>query len=118
MDEQRSRNSILPTVFALLVLALAVLVAFVFFTSSVAGTAMLPNGVVGEINGPFGASESRTRTSVDACGRQFVFTATAVSVDGVPVAKIDASVTQVAIDANGKDAGLSIDGVYIRLHAK
>jgi hypothetical protein len=118
MEGQRSRSSILATVVALLVIAAAMLVATVFLTSSVAGTATLPNGVVATINGSFGASESRARTTVDACGRRFVFTATAVSVDGVPVAKFDGSVNQVAIYANGNDAELSIDGTRIQLPAK
>src|SRR5262245_52254122 len=100
MEDQKSRNSILSAVLVLLVIAFALLVAFVFFTSSVAGTATLPSGVVAKISGPFGVSENRNSTTVNVCGRQLVFTATAVSVDGIPVAQIDGSVTQVAIDAN------------------
>ena len=115
MEDEKTWNSILPAVVGLLVIAVALLIAFVFFTSSVAGTATLPNGVVAKISGPFGASENRTSTTVDAGGRQFVFTAASVSVDGIPVAKIDGSVTQVAIDAHGNDAELSIDGTSIPL---
>jgi hypothetical protein len=118
MEDQQSRKPVLPAVLTLLVIAVALLIAFVFFTSSVAGTATLPNGVIAKISGPFGASENRNTTTVDACGRQFVFTATTVSVDGIPVAKIDSSVTQVAIDAEGIDAELSINGASIPLPAK
>jgi hypothetical protein len=67
------------------------------------------------ITGPFSASEIAGRTTVEAKGRQFVFTPAAISVDGTNVAAVNASVLQVAIDARGDDAELSLNGKRVSL---
>lgn len=118
MEDRTSRNSLLPAILAILLIAAVAFVAYVWLTFSVVGTATLPNGVVVTISGPCGISERRDRTTINACGRQFVFTATGVSVDGAPVATIDGAVKQVAIDTNGNDAELLFDGTSIPLPVK
>lgn len=96
-------------------MATAMVAAYVYFASSVSGTATLPGGLVATINGPFAAAENPGRTSVEARGRTFVFTPSVIVVDGRAVAKIDASVNQVAIDARGHDAKLSLNGQQVSL---
>jgi hypothetical protein len=115
MTKQRLRPSILPVLAAIFFLAIALFAAFLYFGSSVAGTATLPGGLVATIQGPFGAAESPGRTSVNARGRTFVFTPSAIVVDGTAVAKLDASVVQVAIDARGRDAELCLNGQQVSL---
>jgi hypothetical protein len=115
MEKQRARRSILPVIAAIIFLTTAVLAAYVYLASSVSGTATLPNGLVATINGPFAASENPGRTSVEASGRTFVFTTWLVVVDGKAVARIDDSETQVAIDARGLDAKLSLNGRHVSL---
>jgi hypothetical protein len=90
-------------------------VAFVYLSSSVSGVATLPSGIVARITGPFSASEYVGRTTDEAKGRQFVFTPAAITVDGTNVAAVDASVLQVAIDARGYDAELSVNGKRVSL---
>ena len=82
---------------------------------SVCGTATLPRGLVATIKGPFSASENVGRTTVHAGGRQFVFTPAAITVDGTNVAALDTSVLQVAIDARGYNAELTLNGKRISL---
>ncbi|HEX6961981.1 MAG TPA: hypothetical protein VF175_08955 [Lacipirellula sp.] len=115
MERRTTRSSLLRTVIGLLLLAPILLIILVYFSTSVSGTATLPNGIIATINGPFSASESGGRTVVDASGRQFVFTPTVITVDGKSVAKIDASLRQVAIEASFSDAQLIIDGKQIAL---
>jgi hypothetical protein len=115
MEKRKSRSTILLTIVAALLIAPMLLVAFVYFSSSVSGTATLPGGVVASITGPFSASEIAGRTTVEARGRQFVFTPAAISVDGTNLAAVDASVLQVAIDARGYDAELSVNGKRVSL---
>jgi hypothetical protein len=115
MEKHKSRRSILPVLAAIFFLAIAFLTTYVYFASSVSGTATLPGGLVATINGPFAAAENPGRTSVEASGRTFVFTPSAVVVDGTAVATIDASVTQVAIDVRGRDAELSLNGQPVSL---
>ena len=119
MEKRKSRSTIFLTIVAALLIAPMLLVAFVYFSSSVSGMATLPSGVVARITGPFSASEIAGRTTVEARGRQFVFTPAAISVDGTNVAAVDAavdaSVLQVAIDARGYDAELSVNGKRVSL---
>jgi hypothetical protein len=115
MEERKPRSTILVTVVAALLIAPMLLVAFVYFSSSASGMATLPSGVVARITGPFSASEIAGRTTVEAKGRQFVFTPAAISVDGTNVAAVNASVLQVAIDARGDDAELSLNGKRVSL---
>jgi len=115
MEMRQSRSTIVLTIVAALLLAPLLLVAFVYFSSSVSGMATLPGGVVARITGPFSASEIAGRTTVEARGRQFVFTPAAISVDGKIVAAVDASVLQVAVDARGYDAELSVNGKHVSL---
>jgi hypothetical protein len=115
MEERKSRSTILLTIVAALFMAPMLVVAFVYFSSSVSGTTTLPSGVVARITGPFSASENAGRTTVEARGRQFVFTPAAISVDGTNVTAIDASILQVAIDARGYDAELSVNGKRVSL---
>jgi hypothetical protein len=115
MEKQKPRFSILPIIAAVFFLTTAFFAAFVYFASSVSGTATLPGGLVATINGPFAAAENPSRTSVNARGRTFVFTPSAVVVDGTAVAQLNASVTEVAIDARGRDAELSLNGRQVSL---
>jgi hypothetical protein len=115
MERLKSRSTILLTIVAALLIAPVLLVAFVYFSSLVSGTATLPSGVVARITGQFSASEIAGRTTVEARGRRFVFTPAAISVDGIKVAGIDTPVLQVAIDARGYDAELSVNGKRVSL---
>ena len=115
MEERKSQSTILLAIVVALLIAPVLLVAFVCFSSSVSGMATLPSGVVARITGPFSASEIVGRTTVEARGRRFVFTPAAISVDGTNVAAVDASVVQVAIDARGFDAELSVNGKRVSL---
>jgi hypothetical protein len=115
MEKQELRHSILPVIVSIVVLTPVLLVVYVYLASSVSGTASLPSGLTAAINGPFAASENAGRTSVEACGRKFVFTPSVITVDGTTVARLDASVIQVAIDARGHDAQLSLNGQQVSL---
>jgi hypothetical protein len=115
MEKRKSRSTILLAILVLLLIAPVLLVAYVCFASSVSGTATLPSGLVATITGPFSASENFGRTTVEASGRQFVFTPAAITVDGTYVAALDASVLRVAIDARGYNAELSVNGKRVPL---
>ena len=115
MEKRESLCTISLTIVTALLIAPMLLVAFVYFSSSVSGTATLPSGVVARITGQFSASEIVGCTTVEARGRQFVFTPAAIRVDGTNVAAVDASVHQVAIDARGYDAELSVNGKRVSL---
>jgi hypothetical protein len=115
MEKQKLRHSILPVIVSIVILPSVLVIAYVYFASSVSGMASLPSGLTAAINGPFSASENAGRTSVEACGRKFVFTPAVVIVDGTAVARLDASVIQVAIDARGYDAQLSLNGQHVSL---
>jgi|SRR3954468_11319486 hypothetical protein len=106
---------ILSVLAAALILLLAAYVYVVASSVSVCGTATLPGGLVATITGQFDASENAGRTSVEAGGRKFVFTPSVIIVDGMPVANLDPSVIQVAMDATGRDAELSLNGKPIPL---
>ncbi len=86
------------------------LFAFAHLTSTVSGMASLPNGMTAKINGPFSCSENAARTEIEAGGHIFAFSPTTISIDGVPVARLDATVTNVQIDAGFWSATLLIDG--------
>jgi hypothetical protein len=84
--------------------------AFVSATSIVSGTASLPNGTTATINGPFSCSENTATTEIEAGGHIFAFSPTTISIDGVPVGPLDATVTDVRIDASYWSASLRING--------
>ena len=86
------------------------LYAIVAMSSTVAGTASLPNGTTAVINGPFSCSESGGTTEIEAGGHTFAFTPTAISVDGVPVGLRGSSFTDVQIDSNLWSASLRVNG--------
>jgi hypothetical protein len=115
MEKQKLRHSILPVIVSIVILTSVLLVVYVYVASSVSGTASLPSGLTAAINGQFSASENAGRTSVEACGRKFVFMPSVVTVDGTAVARLDSSVIQIAIDARGYDAQLSLNGQQISL---
>jgi len=79
------------------------------------GTASLPNGVSAVINGPFSCSDIPPMTTIEAGGHTFTFSPTTVSVDGVPVGPLDATVTTVQIDASYWSASLSVNGKAIKM---
>lgn len=86
------------------------LFAFVSVTSTVSGTASLPNGTTATINGPFSCSENTSTTEIEAGGHIFAFSPTTISIDAVPVGPLDATVTDVEIDASYWSATLRING--------
>jgi hypothetical protein len=86
------------------------LFAFASLTSTVSGTASLPNGTTATINGPFSCSENTPTTKIEAGGHIFAFSPTTISIDGVPVGPLDATVTDVQIDAGYWSASLRING--------
>jgi hypothetical protein len=86
------------------------LLAWVSLTATVSGTATLPNGATARINGLFSCSESPSKTEIEAGGHLFVFSPTAISIDGVPVGLLDATVSDVQIDAGYWSATLRVNG--------
>lgn len=83
---------------------------FAFRTLTPSGTASLPNGTTAVINGPFSCSDIPPTTNIEAGGHTFTFSPTTISVDGMPVGPLDASVTSVEIDANYWSASLRVNG--------
>jgi hypothetical protein len=79
-------------------------------TSTVSGTASLPNGITATINGPFSCSANTATTEIQAGGHIFAFSPTTISIDGVPVRPLDATVTDVQLDAGYWSATLRING--------
>lgn len=79
-------------------------------TTSVSGTASLPNGTTAVINGPVSCSDIPPTTMIEAGGHSFAFSATTISIDGVPVGPLDPSVTDVQIDASFWTASLRVNG--------
>jgi len=113
MDHTTKRRSILGTVtigLALLSGATLCLFAFVAMTTSVSGTASLPNGITAVINGPFSCSDIPPTTKIEAGGHTFTFSPTTISVDGLPVRPLDATVTAVQIDSSYWSASLLVNG--------
>ena len=114
MERNTKRRSILGPIvigFALLCIAtICCLFAFVTMTSTVSGTASLPNGTTAVINGPFSCSSNTPTTEIEAGGHTFAFSPTTISVDGVPVGRLDASVTDVQIDSSFWSASLHVNG--------
>ena len=84
--------------------------ALVSLTATVSGTASLPNGLTATINGPFSCSETARTTEIEAGGHVFAFSPTTISIDGVPVGPLDATVTNVQIDARYWSASLRVNG--------
>lgn len=89
------------------------LVGVVSTMSTVSGTASLPSGIAARIHGPFTCSEKRAQTEIRAGGRLFAFSPTTISIDGVPVHALDATVKDVQIDAGYWSATLRINGFEI-----
>ena len=82
----------------------------VSMSSSVSGTASLPNGTTARINGPFSCSANTPTAEIDAGGHIFTFSPTTISVDGVPIGPLDGTVTDVQIDASFWSATLRLNG--------
>lgn len=114
MERKTKPSSIVGSVvIGLVLLCIATglcLFAFVSMTSTVSGTASLPNGTTATINGPFSCSENTPTTEIEAGGHIFAFSPTTISIDGVPVGPLDATVTDVQIDASYWSASLRING--------
>ncbi len=94
----------------LCVTTICALFAIVLMTSTVAGSASLPNGTTAVINGPFSCSTNTPTTEIEAGGRTFAFSPTTIFVDGVPDGKLDSTVTDVQIDASFWTASLRVNG--------
>ena len=88
---------------------------FVSMSSSVSGTASLPNGTTARINGPFSCSANTPTTEIEAGWHMFAFSPTTISIDGVPIRPLDATVTDVQIDASFWTASLKINGAEVPL---
>lgn len=116
MSSNSRRGAPLWTILlALLFVAPLALLATAYFASSVSGTVTLPNGIVANITGSFGASESGSLTTIEAASRKFAFTQSAVLVDGVAVARLDESVRDVSLTAIGGQARLVLNGAEVPL---
>jgi len=117
MEQQTKRASPLSSTIILAMLVCMLLAACLFAwavaTASVSGTATLPNGATATIDGPFSCSEKPQSTEIEAGGHTFVFSPTSISIDGVPVAPLDATVTDVQIDAGRRSATLRVNGRQI-----
>ncbi|MBC7855073.1 MAG: hypothetical protein IAF94_16705 [Pirellulaceae bacterium] len=114
MERKEKPSSIFgAVVIGLVLLCIATafcLFAFVSVTSTVSGTASLPNGTTATIHGSFSCSENTARTEIKAGGHIFAFSPTTISIDGVPVGPLDATVTDVQINAGFRSATLRING--------
>jgi hypothetical protein len=111
MNQSTENRSILrPIAIVFAMLLVVAFVLLVFSTMTEGGTASLPNGTTVVINGPFSCSENPPITKIEAGGHSFTFSPTTISVDGVTVGPLDASVTSVQIDANYWSASLRVNG--------
>ncbi|MCC9602257.1 hypothetical protein LOC67_17005 [Stieleria sp. JC731] len=97
----------------LLIVAICGLLGFVTVTSRVSGTASLPNGTKAIINGPFSCSCNSPTTEIEAGGHLFAFSPTTISVDGKAIGPLDATVTDVTIDATYWNASLYVNGTEV-----
>ena len=119
MDHQNKTRSLLSRA----AIAFAVLFFFaicgsltlVTMTSSVSGTASLPNGTIAVINGPCSCSCNTPTTEIEAGGHLFAFSPTTISIDGLTVGPLDASVTDVKIDASYWNATLYVNGAEVSI---
>lgn len=113
MQRSNRRSNLGPIAIGVAFLCIATiccLFAFVTMTSTVSGTASLPNGTTAVINGPFSCSANTLTTEIEAGGHTFAFSPTMILVDGVPVGPLDASVTDVQIDSSFWSASLRVNG--------
>ena len=114
MERHNKRRSILGSIaigIAFLCIAtISCFSTFVTTTSTVSGTASLPNGTTAVINGPFSCCANTPTTEIEAGGHTFAFSPTTISIDGVPVGPLNASVTDVQIDASYWSASLRVNG--------
>lgn len=113
MERTKHRSNLGPIAIGfgfLCIATICCLFAFVTMTSTVSGAASLPNGTTAVINGPFSCSENTRTTEIEAGGHTFAFSTTTISVDGVPVGPLDASVTDVQIDSSFWSASLCVNG--------
>ena len=115
-EKRRSTLGLIAIPFALLSVC-AILCFFAFFRmiSSVSGTASLPNGTTAVINGPFSCSANTPTTEIEAGGHVFAFSPSTITIDGVPVGPLDASVTDVQIDASFWSASLRVNGSEVSI---
>ena len=111
--EGRLKSPLLLSVIAIVMLMVVGVGLFVVFTASVAGTATLPNGTTAKINGAFSCSSDPTKTLISAGGRQFLFSTTTISIDGVPIGPLDATITDVQINSSFWSASLKINGTEV-----
>ncbi len=119
MDHTTKRRSILSIVaifFALLSGTAIGLFALVAMTTSVSGTATLPNGITAVIHGPFSCSGIPPTTKIEAGGHTFTFSPTTISVDGRQVGPLDANVTSVQIDTNYWSTSLRVNGGTVAIY--
>ena len=113
MEDRTKRRSLLNTIAIIFgiccVVCFAGLVAL-FMTIEVSGSAELPNGTVATINGPFSSSANTDTTEIEAGGHVFAFSPTTISIDGVSVGPLDATIEDVQIDATIWTASLRVNG--------
>ena len=110
--ERKTKPSVIfgAVVIGLVFLCIATVFFCLFAFVSVSGTAALPNGATATINGPFSCSENTSTTKIEAGGHIFAFSPTTISIDGVAVGPLDATVTDVQIVADYWSASLRING--------
>jgi uncharacterized Zn-binding protein involved in type VI secretion len=117
MERTTKRRSVFGSIAIVLVLACAAAAIGLFLLVSMAatasGTASLPNGATARINGPFSCSTKSQWTTIEAGGHTFTFSPTTVSIDGAAVAALNATVTDIEIDATAWSATLRINGQKI-----
>ncbi len=114
MEATTKRISTIATV-AIGVLLLLIVIAVGLFglvtaTATVSGTASLPNGATAKITGPFSCSENKSLTKIEAGGHTFAFSPTTMAVDGAVVGPLDATMTDVQIEAGSWSAALRVNG--------
>ncbi len=112
----KSNSTIRAITIGLVLLCIVIVVCLLTImsvASTVSGTASLPNGTTATINGPFSCSEDSRRTEIEAGGHIFAFSPKTISIDGVVVGPLDATVTDVEIDAGYWSASMRINGIKV-----
>lgn len=121
MSDHKKRKFPLVPILAVLaaipVLLFVAYIALVFTFGTVSGSATLPSGVVLDISGGwgFGASSGPKLTTVDIAGRQFEFTKTVASVDGIEFMKLDGTENEMILKVDGGELMLFKNGQLIDL---
>ena len=102
----------------LIFLIAAALFAIGLFTISVSGTVTLPNGLIAEISGPFSSVGNDSLATIETGNRKFVFTKSAMTVDGWALATFDDTVKKIALATSWNHTRLFINGNEVELPKK